>query len=151
MPSLTLDQSVRGVKFSALVLIGFGLLTILGTTPTMAGIADWILRLVMFDFSPAISVNTPEERLLCAILGGVISGWGMMVWMMAEGWYRSDPAIAGRTILVASSVWFVIDGTGSVLAGAASNLVPNIGVYLILVLPVLLYNGHRQAASAQNV
>ncbi|MEO0498832.1 MAG: hypothetical protein AAF141_15995 [Pseudomonadota bacterium] len=148
MPSLTLDQSVRGVKFSALVLIGFGLLTAAAAHPTMAAPTDWVLRVIMFDLSRDLAINTPEERLMVAILGGIILGWGVTIFAIAEGWYRSAPQAAGRAIVTATTAWFVVDGIGSVLSGSAMNIVPNIGFFAILVLPVLLYSGRKQAAPA---
>jgi hypothetical protein len=59
-----------------------------------------------------------------------------------------DPAGRTTVILPGFAVWFVVDGVGSVLAGAGFNLVLNTPFLLLFAVPILCERRHRRAASA---
>ena len=57
--------------------------------------------------------------------------------MLAKHVYADKPAIGGRIILFSILTWFVIDSSGSVVAGAPFNAVLNTSFLLMFTLPVI--------------
>ncbi len=80
---------------------------------------------------------TTAQRLLSAISGGVLTGFGMMIWAITTRLVPRDPALARQLILTGILSWFIVDSTGSVIAGAAMNVVPNIGFLLLFAVPAV--------------
>ncbi len=78
---------------------------------------------------------TPESRILGTVLGGVMVGWGVMVLLLIAKVYPVDPGLVRSVILPSIWVWFVVDSAGSLIAGAPSNVVLNLGFLLAFVLP----------------
>lgn len=142
---MTHRSSVACLKFASIVLIGFGALFIAALfTPAMAAV-ELLLDLVIPPFGDARPVAAAETRLLLAISGGVMAGWGVMMWMIVTSVYDEDPALGGRMIVASICVWFVLDGLGSVLAGAWINAFVNVTFLALFTAPVLM----RSDASAQ--
>lgn len=92
------------------------------------------------------SIESDAALLLTGICGGILVGWGLMAWMVTGHVYAHDPEIGGRILLRSILVWFVIDGTGSVLAGAWFNVVLNCSFLLAFLVPLILA---RPAPAAQ--
>jgi hypothetical protein len=90
-------------------------------------VLSWPLDHVPSDFSAG-------ERQLSAVLGGVLCGWAWILYKLA------DPEIFNpkiRSLMTQSVwVWFLIDSTGSVIAGLPLNAVSNIGFLLVLIVPL---------------
>lgn len=131
------ESRVRWLKIGAASLVGFGLLVAVAAIPAMNGPAAWLLDLIYFPLDGAEAAGAPADRLLSAIAGGVMAGWGVMIWIVAGEIYPADPALGRRLILSSIIIWFVIDSSMSVAAGAPLNVVGNLGFLLVFVLPVL--------------
>lgn len=131
------ESRVRWLKIGAASLVGFGLLVAVAAIPAMNGPAAWLLDLIYFPLDGAEAAGAPADRLLSAIAGGVMAGWGVMIWIVAGEIYPADPALGRRLILNSIITWFVIDSSMSVAAGAPLNVVGNLGFLLVFVLPVL--------------
>ena len=78
---------------------------------------------------------TNEARLVAAILGGVMTGFGLLFWMLTDALIDDDPKLLRKLILTVLTVWFVIYSAGSVAAGAPLNVVGNVGFLAMYVLP----------------
>jgi hypothetical protein len=68
----------------------------------------------------------PTERLFAAVAGGLMVGWGVMLVKLGRR------ASVSRALLIGGAAWFVVDGAGSVLAGAPLNIVGNLA-FLALI------------------
>lgn len=118
---------------------GFGLLTAIGAHPAL----DWPLQLmgdIIFwpiDGGPAIP-DDPAVRLLAAICGGVLVGWGVTLWLLGSG------VAVIRAAVIGAVAWYCVDSAFSAVAGAPFNVVLN----LALLAPVLLA-ARQMAASRQ--
>jgi hypothetical protein len=75
-----------------------------------------------------------SDRQLSAVLGGVLCGWALILYKLA------DPKIFNPSIrklmLQSVWVWFLLDSLGSILAGIPLNAVSNISFLLILIIPL---------------
>ncbi len=145
---MSANKTVSYLKAASAVLIGFGLSGLLAASTLAPSYSAFMADLAFFPFDGSPSNNTPEMRLLWAIAGGLMAGWGVMIWQITSQLYPRDPALAKRLILSSVVVWFVIDGAGSVLAGAPFNVVMNTGFLAIFVLPLM---GAQQSAAADAV
>ncbi len=106
----------------------------LATYPATAGVTLFLTDLILWPIDSAQTLASPETRMLCAIIGGVMAGWGLMLWLVATRLYPREPALARTLILTSVGTWFVIDGIGSLLAGAPLNALFNVGFLLIFVI-----------------
>jgi hypothetical protein len=121
---MTHATAQRLVKLTALLIIALpGIPFALATVPGLAGPANLFFALALLGGETAITESA--GRLAVAILGGVVAGWGTLVWLVADRLYPRDPALAGSMLMISGGVWFVIDGAASVLAGAPFNVVLN--------------------------
>lgn len=130
------DARVRWLRIGAAVTVGFGLLVAVAAVPALSGPAALLLDLIYFPLDGAEATGAPADRLLSAIGGGVMVGWGTMLWIVAGEVYPDNPELGRRLILASVVTWFVIDSSMSVAAGAPLNVVGNLGFLLIFVLPV---------------
>lgn len=133
---MTIDARVRWLRIGAAVTIGFGLLVAVAAIPALSGPAALLLDLIYFPLDSAQATGAPADRLLAAIGGGVMAGWGTMLWLVAGEVYPDNPALGRRLILASVATWFVIDSSMSVAAGAPLNVLGNVGFLLVFVLPV---------------
>ena len=98
------------------------------------------LDIAVWPFDSAQNLNTDEAQLLTAISGGMLFGWGMMFWVVTTDVYATNPKLGGKIILISIVSWFIIDSTGSIIAGFGANAVMNIIFLLFFSVPVLMHS-----------
>jgi hypothetical protein len=59
-----------------------------------------------------------------------------MIWCLSTWVYDAAPEAVRRTVLASTLAWFVLDSTGSILSGNASNAAFDIPVLLLAVGPL---------------
>ncbi len=130
------EKTVSWLKTASGVVIAFGLLMLLGTIAAMSAPVTLLLDLIFWPIDGQQTATAPETRLILAISGGILTGWGLLLWQISSRLYPQDPALARSLILTSIGVWFVLDGLGSILAGAPLNAVLNIGFLLLFFVPL---------------
>lgn len=130
------EKTVNWLKAASGIVIGFGLVTVLGALPATSAPVILLVDLVFWPVDDLQRVSAPETRLLWAISGGILTGWGVLLWQISTRLYPQDPALARTLILSSVSVWFVVDSLGSIAAGAPLNAVLNIGFLLLFFVPL---------------
>lgn len=123
------------LKFDAIVVIAFGAMMAAAALPALAAPTAALLDLVFFPLDGAQPIDTPSLRLLSAICGGVLVGWGALLWLVADRLVPRDPGLARSMILLSLGAWFVVDSTGSVVSGGHWNVLGNLGFLLLFVVP----------------
>jgi hypothetical protein len=126
----------KWLETAALIIIVFGLATAAGAHPSLAEPLRLFIDFVIWPVDGAQNLATAETRLLAAICGGIVSGLGVMVWLAASRIYPRNPGVARVLILGGITTWFVIDSTGSVLAGAPLNAILNVAFLLMFWIPL---------------
>lgn len=130
---MTQERTRRWLRFASATVIGFGLLTALGAHPTTGRAVIFLADLLLWPLDGAETGDAGETRLIAAIAGGVMAGWGWMLWgLTGEGMDRA-PELSRRLILGSVALWFLIDSTGSLAAGAPLNILGNL-VFLAMFL-----------------
>lgn len=145
---MKLDHRIRWLKIASAITIGFGLLIAAAALPALQGPVVLLLDLIYFPVDGAQTAQSAAARLLGAIAGGVMTGWGLMAWLVAKHVLPTDPALARRLILVSIGAWFVVDSTMSVAAGAPLNALFNVGFLLLFYAPVWSIGGHARLGLA---
>ena len=132
---MKIESRVRALKVAAAITIGFGIV------PTV-----FLLELVIPQLNGE-SMSASSIRLLAAISGGVLTGWGLMIWLVASEILANHPILARRLILPSIVTWFIIDSSMSVAAGAPLNAFLNLGFLLMFTLPILGSESARAEAA----
>jgi hypothetical protein len=131
---------------SAALMIFAGVILALGALPAASGLAYLFTDFVIWPFDGAQSLAARETRIFMAVCGGVLAGWGVLVWLVAGKVLPDNPAL-GREILVKSLItWFAVDSTCSILAGVPVNAVANVVFLLAFLYP--LWRMERQISAA---
>ncbi len=139
-------STVTWLRIASAVVVGFGILLVLAAVPATSAPVAFLADGIIWPFDGAQSLGASETRLLSGILGGVMAGWGVLLWMIATRLYPREPALARTLILTSIWVWFVVDGIGSALAGAPLNILMNCGFLALFVVPLL--PARRQATAS---
>ncbi|MEM7445401.1 MAG: excinuclease ABC subunit A [Pseudomonadota bacterium] len=130
--------SVTWLKTVAWLLIVIGALFSWLTSGPLAAVNLAFLDLAVFPVDGAQTFAATETRLLAAITGGITAGLGMAILMITRHVYEQNPVLGRRMILWPVLTWFVVDGVGSVLAGAAFNALLNLVLLAAIILPLLI-------------
>lgn len=142
---MALQTTVTQLKFASAVVIGFGLLTALAAWPPLNLPTLWLIDLMFPPFDGQQNLNTPETRILCAVLGGILVGLGVLQWLVVTKLFAREPVLARQMILTSMWSWFVVDCTASTIAGAPFNAVMNVPFLLLFVVPLWRGSAHVQA------
>lgn len=133
---MNLTTRIAWLKTGSAVTIGFGVLIAAAAIPALQAPTGYLLDLVFLPLDGAPSTGGEAARLLSAISGGVLVGWGLMIWLLATTLYASEPMICRKIILTSIISWFVVDSAMSIASGAVLNAFFNVGFLLVFVLPV---------------
>ncbi len=124
------------LKVTAIAVIGYALLFFLGTIKILEEPIRFVLDFSSFPIDNQQNYDAPTTVFLSALLGGILFGWGMMIWLLSEKLYDKAPEEVRRVVLISILCWFVIDNLGSVLSGNLNNAFTNIILLLLLVGPL---------------
>lgn len=124
------------LETASLIVVGFGLLVATAAVPPWQGLTLWLTDIIFWPPDGAQSLAAPEARLMSAIGGGVMAGWGTTLWLLVRKLFLIEPQGIKSVILAGMSVWFVIDSTGSLLSGAPLNILLNGAVLVLYFVPL---------------
>lgn len=124
------------LEAASLFTLIFGLLIAAAALPAAQAFLWMFIDIVFWPLDGAQTLAASESRLLSAISGGVLAGWGATLWLLVRRLFVREPALVKSIILTGAITWFVIDSTGSVAAGAPLNAVLNIASLLLFLIPL---------------
>ncbi len=144
---MPIESRVRLIKISAfLLLIGPGLMMITGPDGPFLQSINAFLDFAHQPYDGGQQITGDAGFLLTAILGGVLVGFGVMIWQVTDVVYSADPAMGRRIILISLLCWFLCDSLGSLLAGAWFNAVINTVILALFLFPLLAGQRGGEAA-----
>ena len=132
---MTIDSRIRWLQLGAAITVGFGLLIAAAAVPALQGPTEFLLDLIYFPVDAGQPMDSHAARLFSAISGGLMTGLGVMLWVVATELCPGDPVLGRRLILLGIGSWYVVDSSMSVAAGAPLNVLFNTGFLLIFYLP----------------
>ncbi len=130
------SRNMTFLKGAAIVVILFGIVAAAAPVPALSGPTVLLLDLAFWPLDGAQSLTAPESRLLCAVGGGVLVGWGALLFSVAGQVGSIQPAMLRKFVIISISSWFVVDSLGSFAAGAPMNVLFNVGFLLLFIAPV---------------
>lgn len=133
---MTPSTRLNWLKFASAAVMAFGPIVALGAHPATAWINGLLVDLVFWPFDGSPHPDPAAARLLSAITGGVMLGWGLMLWQVVTRLYPREPTLARSIILPAVAIWYVADSLGSIFAGAPLNAVLNLVFLALFWLPL---------------
>ncbi len=132
------DHDRTGLKVVAGIFASFGVLTASAAVPAFSAPTALLIDLFFFpiDGAPGFA-GDHGGRLLAAVGGGMMVGWGVTLWRLA-----GDADIA-RAIWTGALAWFFVDTAASLLAEAWMRAPSNLS--LLLAFYLALRPGLRRA------
>lgn len=134
------------LKLTSLLVVLLGLLVALGAHPATALPATWLADLVFWPFDGRQGLDADAARVLVAIGGGVMVGWGVMMWLVIDRLHAVDPGLTRLLLIESTLAWFLVDSTGSFVSGAGVNVLLNTVLMLAIVLPAWRIGAQRLPA-----
>jgi hypothetical protein len=135
----------KGLRFAALVTLVTGLLLALAALPALNLPVRILADILIWPLDGGQGLDAREARLPLAIGGGVMLGWGVMIWQLAGRPMEAAPDAMRAIIRTSVLSWFVVDSLASVAAGAALNIVANAVFLALFLVPMRI--GARQGAA----
>ncbi|MEL6573519.1 MAG: hypothetical protein AAFQ64_17825 [Pseudomonadota bacterium] len=115
------------------VLIAFGVGFALLALPFLNAGAKPFLQLAYWPMQPDAAVISAPVPLLVGIAGGLTAGLGAMLWAVATQVVPVSPMAGAKVVRTTAWVWYVVDSTASIAAGAPFNAVLNLGFLAIML------------------
>ena len=135
---MSMTASQGWLKAASALLILVGLVFALAAWPPTAFAATFLVDLIKWPVDGMQSLASPEIMLINGSSGGMMVGWGVMLWLLADRLYPRDPALFRTILFVSLGFWFLVDSAASIMAGGALNVGLNIVFLALFALPVLL-------------
>lgn len=115
----------NALKAASVLVMSFGVIVALAAHPSTGGVASFFGDLLFWPLDSRPSLLSPGSRLLAAIGGGVMFGWGLMLWHVSVHLLPAHPVLAARIVRSSLLAWFIVDSLGSTVAGAPLNAALN--------------------------
>lgn len=119
--------------------LAFGVVLAAAAVPGLEGPTVWFYDLVHWPIDGASSWGE-DVRFTCGVLGAVMIGWALTIFVLADLAARVDAALEARLwrgLTLAIGVWFVVDSAISIATGAPVNAVSNTAFVAAFLVPVL--------------
>ena len=126
----------KGLRFAAAVTLATGLALALAASPLLNLPARLLADLLIWPMDGTETLATSETRLMLAIGGGVMTGWGLMIWQLAGEPLQRAPQATRAIIRTSILVWFLVDSLASVAAGVPLNVLGNLVFLALFLLPM---------------
>jgi hypothetical protein len=124
------------LKITAIVVGVAGPVFFLGSMVSTSEAARLMLDVLSWPLDGQQSFAEPTTRFLSALAGGFLLGWGVMIWFLSGPVYDAAPEGVRRAVVIGLLAWFILDSTGSIASGHASNALFNVIVLLVAVGPM---------------
>jgi hypothetical protein len=133
---MTAQRTITWLKIASGIVIGSGALIAVAAAPAGTTLLRLFMDLAFWPLDGAQDVSGSEIRLISAVSGGMMVGWGLLLWQITTRLLPRDPELARSLIITSVATWFVIDSLASVVAGAPANALFNVGFLALFVLPL---------------
>lgn len=135
---MSVQSTLLWLKIASASVIGFGVLMALVPIPFIAAIVTLLADILILPIDGEQSLLAQETRLTLAIAGGIMVGWGVLFWMVTMKLFQREPRLVRQIFTTSISIWFVVDGAGSIAAGAWFNVIANSSFLFVFLIPLWL-------------
>lgn len=130
------ETRILWLKGASATVIAFGVAFMLSTIPALSAPMALLTDLIFWPLDGGQNLAAAPSRLLLAISGGVMAGWGLLLWLISTRLYPENPHLARMMILGSVGTWFIVDSLGSILAGAWLNALFNVVFLELFLIPL---------------
>ncbi len=127
---------INGLKAACALVIGFGFMIAAAAHPAGGGLTIFFADLLIWPYDGNPGELDQVTRFISAISGGIMIGWGLLLWMTVTQVLPRAPEVARRMILISIVTWFVIDSAGSFVSGVPLNVIGNLLFVIAFLVPV---------------
>ncbi len=133
------DFWIKWLKGWSIFTIAFGAMFAVMDLGALGAPARLFTDIALLRMPGAAALAPGREGLLMAgIMGAVMMGWGLYLYLTIETMARADASQLRRAVLGAFTLWFLFDQAASWRMGAYGNMVSNVTFYAVFVLPFLV-------------
>lgn len=129
-------MSLTLLKAACLGTIATGFVSVAASHPAGAALWSLLFDLLQWPLDGQQGSFSSEARVLNAVCGGMLAGWGSLMYWLASGPIARGDQEARRAFAASVLVWFVIDSAGSLAAGWPGNVVLNVVFLVALLVPL---------------
>lgn len=123
----------------------FGLVAAAASFPAAGGLWLFLFDLLTWPIDGNPAQFDLTSRAINAVLGGVMVGWGTMMFLLVRNFFNKDFVLVRKLMLVGIVCWFVIDSTGSFLAKLPGNVLLNVSFLCLFLPPLLLVKNEKRS------
>lgn len=138
------------LKFSSLAVSIYATLFSIGTIRSLSRPVETVLDLSEWPIDGLQNYNASSTVFLSAILGGVMFGWAILIWLLSNI-YEREPEAIRKAVVASLIVWFITDSLGCILSGHISNSITNIALIIILIGPLCIKSTEEAAESQSKI
>ncbi len=131
---------MRIVAISAIII---SVLFAIGPTTDPTGINDLFFHYASSGSDGIAGIASQEAKLAVAIAGGIFAGISAMLLFVAAPAIEAGDQKMIRGAQLSVLTWFIVDSSASALGGNAVNIIPNVVVFVFLLLPMLLVKAEQ--------
>lgn len=135
------------LKAACVATIVTGLVSAAASHPAGEGLWVLVFDVLQWPVDGQQGTFSSEARVLNAVCGGVLAGWGALMYWLAAGPIAAGDQSARRAFLVSVLIWFATDSAGSLAAGWPGNVALNIVFLIAFVGPLAALSRSRSASS----
>ncbi len=136
---MKLPTALLTLKAATIIVIAFGAMCFFGIFNATQFPLVLTADIIFWPPGDALNIQiSPESKLLSAILGGVMCGWGVASWIILQKIFPQNPNLARSIILPSILVWFVVDSIASLLGPAPMNAFFNLFFLAPFLIPLLM-------------
>ncbi|KIC34807.1 hypothetical protein [Leisingera sp. ANG-S5] len=135
---MTHTASIRMLKTVSILSAAFGLAMVLALATPLGAALGLFIDLAFLPVDGAQMLSPGAASLMTAISGGLMCGFCVLIYLLTEHVYSTDPALGRRLLIPALLAWYIPDSLGSLAAGAWFNVVMNTAFLALFLVPLLL-------------
>jgi len=121
------------LKSACLATIATGVVAVAASHPAGAALWSLLFDILRWPMDGQQGEFSSEARVLNAVCGGMLVGWGSLMYSLASGPIARGDRDTRRAFATSVLIWFATDSAGSLAAGWPGNVVLNI-IFLIALL-----------------
>lgn len=136
------------LKAACIATIGTGIVSVAASHPAGEGLWSLLFDVLRWPIDSGQGSFSPEARVLNAVCGGVLAGWGSLMYWLVDGPIAQGDRGARRAFATSVLIWFALDSAGSFAAEWPGNVVLNVVFLIALLGPLAALPGgaaNRQA------
>ncbi len=139
---MTTRMSSMWLKAASVVTILTGVICALASHSSAGGPWLYLFDVLKWPIDGNPAVFNADTRAVNAVLGGVMVGWGVLMFSLSNERMMTAAPNVPRMMTISLLAWFLVDSVGSWAAGLPGNIALNVA-FLVMFLPPLVSLSRR--------